>query len=258
MIELEKNEYSIVSSLLSEVEYYSPIAFSVVDGHQAGTVFVDDRTRPAQVLICGATNYNYLAGAGAGHSLPGELTSKDRPYSLCIHPQDWKTSIEAHFREQSKGFRMKTFRLDAERFSANRNWSEKVPKGCRMLRVDESLFDRIVNTYRPRLGFLWPRREKFLSEGLGYALLEGEQIASLCHTTFVGGGECDIALTTGPEYRRRGYATLTTAAFIDTWLSMGLVPQWHCTPDNAASIAIAARMGYQELGEFFMFSIDRD
>jgi RimJ/RimL family protein N-acetyltransferase len=125
------------------------------------------------------------------------------------------------------------------------------------LRIDEDLYDRIEETYSAVLRLFWPERQAFISEGLGYCLVHREQIASVCFTAFVGAGECDISLSTSRDFRGRGYATLTTTALIEAWLAKGLSPQWHTTPDNAASIAIASKMGFEETGEFLMYDIRR-
>ena len=55
-------------------------------------------------------------------------------------------------------------------------------------------------------------------------------------------------IMTLPGYRRRGYAAAVCAAFLRRQLELGKVPVWGCAADNAASAALARKLGFQLFG----------
>ena len=60
----------------------------------------------------------------------------------------------------------------------------------------------------------------------------------------------DAGLYTAARHRRRGLATITTAAAIEHGLAHGLaVVNWTCAEDNIGSIKIAERVGLTHTGE---------
>lgn len=57
-----------------------------------------------------------------------------------------------------------------------------------------------------------------------------------------------VGVLTAPTARRQGWATRAAAVATNEALDRGLVPQWRCRTDNAASSALAAKLGYRVLG----------
>jgi len=55
----------------------------------------------------------------------------------------------------------------------------------------------------------------------------------------------DPGIVTLPEYRGRGYASAVCAALLRRQLDAGMVPIWSCAADNAASVALARKLGFQ-------------
>ena len=55
------------------------------------------------------------------------------------------------------------------------------------------------------------------------------------------------------EYQRKGYAARTAALAAHHLLEKGICPQWECSAENTASIALAKSSGYGEYGEAYIF-----
>jgi GNAT acetyltransferase-like protein len=51
-----------------------------------------------------------------------------------------------------------------------------------------------------------------------------------------------------PALRREGLGTLAGAMASNDALDSGLIPQWRCRPENAASLALARRLGFEAVG----------
>jgi RimJ/RimL family protein N-acetyltransferase len=52
------------------------------------------------------------------------------------------------------------------------------------------------------------------------------------------------------QQRGRGFATLTAKACIDQCLAQGLTPVWTADESNAASLALARKLGFEKVGEY--------
>ena len=57
-----------------------------------------------------------------------------------------------------------------------------------------------------------------------------------------------LGVLTAPAARRQGWATRAAAVATNEALDRGLIPQWRRRTDNAASAALAAKLGYRVLG----------
>jgi hypothetical protein len=57
-----------------------------------------------------------------------------------------------------------------------------------------------------------------------------------------------LGVLTPPPLRRYGFGTLAAGMATNEALDRGLVPQWRCRVDNAAGRAVAARLGFEQVG----------
>jgi hypothetical protein len=57
-----------------------------------------------------------------------------------------------------------------------------------------------------------------------------------------------LGVLTPPPFRRQGFGLLASAIATNDALDAGLIPQWRARVENRASRAIAARLGFVEIG----------
>jgi hypothetical protein len=67
-------------------------------------------------------------------------------------------------------------------------------------------------------------------------------------------GIINLGINTINEYRRKGYAASTCAAFIKHNEHQGLVPVWQCDFGNTASQLLADRLGFSYIGNVYSIS----
>jgi predicted GNAT family acetyltransferase len=79
---------------------------------------------------------------------------------------------------------------------------------------------------------------------------------STCFSVFAGGGRREIGVDTHPQYRRRGFATLVTSAFISQCLRDGVEPMWECWADNAPSVELAKKLGFERVRDYPVYFLD--
>ena len=160
-------------------------------------------------------------------------------------------------RDSSEPYQMLSYRFEENSYKRVSTPTNLAP-GCRVERINGSLADLIDQD--PESGILWyfDSVEHFCREGLGYGLFEGDNLASFCFTALVGAGWADPQLRTGEPFRRKGYATQVTAAYIAGCLSASLEPTWHTWPGNTVSERLATQMGFRLIGEFTVYMLKRE
>ena len=106
--------------------------------------------------------------------------------------------------------------------------------------------------WQQRLNVLasWASIDDFLSNGLGFAVLDGDQIASACTSVLASRQKMEIDVHTAEAYRGQGLATICASAFIDTCLQRGAQPNWECFWDNEASFHLALKLGFTPLSDY--------
>jgi hypothetical protein len=57
----------------------------------------------------------------------------------------------------------------------------------------------------------------------------------------------DVAISTLPEYRCRGYARAAASLVARKTQEAGRVPIWSCAPTNVSSLQVASRLGFREV-----------
>ena len=90
----------------------------------------------------------------------------------------------------------------------------------------------------------WGGPSGLASSGFAWgAFARGRLIAVAC-TFFVGDRHEDIGVVTDPAFRGLGLSTACAAALCGDILDRGRRPSWSTSPDNAASVGVAQKLGF--------------
>jgi RimJ/RimL family protein N-acetyltransferase len=93
--------------------------------------------------------------------------------------------------------------------------------------------------------------EDFLANKFGFCLQHGRALAGWCLSEYNHGDACELGIETVEGYRQQGLGTLTAAATIEYALARGITRiGWHCWAKNAASIALALKLGFVKVEEY--------
>jgi GNAT superfamily N-acetyltransferase len=90
----------------------------------------------------------------------------------------------------------------------------------------------------------WGGAERLASAGVARAAVVAGQVVSVAVPFYVSDTYEDIGVVTEAAFRGRGLSTACAAAAVADTRARGRRPSWSTTPDNAASLAIAARLGF--------------
>lgn len=119
----------------------------------------------------------------------------------------------------------------------------RVPGGCNLGRIDLNLlrrkddYDAMVAAYGSE--------SAALTKGFGFCLMRGDDILCEAFTGPPVGGVIELGVETREAHRGQGYATATCAHLVQMCERLGLTTFWNAAAQNAASIALARKLGYQ-------------
>ena len=229
------------------------ISLSIMEGWTEGSVFADDLLDPGVVLVCEGKG-------GANLFLCGH---PDRPNAQKLARLLETTIIPTCER---KGILMSTLSWDVDGwedfvpdvlasrppvrdrellYTLDVSQTDKVaalealmvpPPGYGIRAVDAGILDSTgiahADDVRNEILRQWRSLDDFLSRGFGYCLLGDNTITTWCLAEYPAGEEISIGVETVEEYRRRGHATVASAAMIRECIRRGITPYWDLWASN--------------------------
>lgn len=96
---------------------------------------------------------------------------------------------------------------------------------------------------------------RLASSALGWGAFVEGRLASVAVPFYLGERYTDIGVVTEPAFRGRGLSTACAAGVIGDVRRAGRTPSWSTNPDNAASLAVARRLGYRLVREDLLYAV---
>ncbi len=261
--ELAREHYGKVGPLFDGWAFNLRI-HSLLGGYSRGKVYVDNPETPRTAIVW-IKDLFYLAGDAANLAFGEALDEWIRETAIPLAkevgvgyfavqvcpPGQWADKLRellGHRKLQVN--REWKFAFSAERYRRQRRAGALAP-GFTLQRVDRELLDD------PACEAMWKAVEwfcdsvdRFLERGLGYCVRHGRALVSSCLSEYVHDTTHEIAINTyEPGYRRQGFATSAAYAYLEHCIASGWTPVWSADEPNAASIAMAAKLGFQKVGE---------
>ena len=247
-----------------------PEALAVIQGDNPGWVFGDDLNQPRSMLVWvqGIEGF-YLIGEVDNPTFLEELNGLiDRILKPRLNNQGiiwfevsgiekWGRVIEHVFEKRNlESSQQWVYTLKPTQYEPLKQ-IESIGD-CKLLRVAQPVFSDFTMFNQ---GFLfskilkfWGSVDEFLKGGIGYVLISGEEIASLCFSGFVVGNVHVIDIETKGSYRRKGFAELVARAFIQECMHRHLQIHWDCMAENAASVRLAKKIGLTRSHAYTLYS----
>jgi RimJ/RimL family protein N-acetyltransferase len=256
---LKERDYLRVQPLFEELGW-NLITRAVIEGTSPGKIYVDRDESPSTAFMCTVEGY-YLAGAENNDAFntavneliferlfAGDTIRKDETdVAIGFHPNSWAHRMPLIFRGRDPLITQRRHYVCTE---LKLGWSDHVPAGFQIQRIDEKLLrtphlavpEHIASWMRTN----WGSTSDFFRRGFGFCTLHDQRVVSWSLADCVSGRACEIGIHTHEDYRRQGLATLTAAATVDYSLSRGLSQVgWHCDEYNLGSIGVAEKVGFK-------------
>ena len=252
MIELAPSQFGAAGRFLPGFKCDPVLGYTIVERRQTGRIFVDHPDDPRAALfwhysgcaiLAGGSDNDRFAG-GIQKLLTGKFEDNQKRFALIVDDEGWNGRILDFARGDGniiKDRRIR-FRLDRSRFSIS---NHPVPAGFELKAIDETLLGMIRGGIVP--SYIWDSPRAFLSEGKGFCMMEGGDIACTAFSSYIGNRQVDIGIETAESYRRRGLGAPTAAAMVAHCLERGLGPDWGCAATNTGSQKIAQKLGFEVL-----------
>jgi len=235
--------------------------YSVLESRQRGAIFVDHTADPRMALVCGHQTRVYY---GFGEANPERLR-RFAPELLAEHLTEgscslfatspaWRDTLDQLFATRYARIAF-DFRPSAGCLPSDRE--EPLPAGFELRPVDAATAETMSEWMRDYFARLWGSIDAFLEQQIGFCMTFENGVVSLCAPTVIGGGEAETQVWTADEFRNRGLARRTAAAFIRQCLARGLKPGWTTDVENLVSRALAPKVGFVPVGEIFGYRLDR-
>jgi GNAT superfamily N-acetyltransferase len=90
----------------------------------------------------------------------------------------------------------------------------------------------------------WGGAEGLAAGGTAWGAFAAGRLVAVACPFFVGTAHEDLGVATEPGFRRLGLSTALAAAVCRDVRDRGRVPSWSTSPDNTASLRVAARLGF--------------
>jgi GNAT superfamily N-acetyltransferase len=257
MHELPVHSYSIAQSLFQNFPQ-AVLPAAILEGYNPGRIFVDQFDEPRVALIWSNVGYFFLAGEPSAVRdlapvqkiiietfIPASKKMGESGFILIPSNDHWiKYAGEILPDRNTRTIFRQPFRIHYDIFHAKR---EKIESNISLLELRKIDLDLIKMITLPPT---WLSIDSFLKNGLGYVLMKGGEIISSCLSVFRSATGIEIDVHTIPEYRRKGYATITASALIEECIQKRLQPNWECFENNNASIDLAESLGFEKLSSY--------
>lgn len=216
--------------------------WAILDGAIQGRILVDDPTRPTAAFIQDVTEGNTFLGGALTTAVVREAFAILRPYQdlvICLWPDSTLASVlpaGPDYEGMAIDFTERSPTIDLNRLAA-------IPAGYHIRRIDAELaraiegFDYYVTMY----GSL----ERAIQNMIGYCLMHGETIACEAEAGPLTRGVAEMGVETAAAHRGKGLAMVTAAYVIRECEALGYRAFWNAAQQNAASVALARRLGFQ-------------
>ncbi|GAP12552.1 GNAT acetyltransferase [Longilinea arvoryzae] len=255
MHEIPGEQFERVLPLLAGGDWRPVLPEAVCERINPGRVFVDRADAPSSAWIWLACGYFYLCGqppADAAQSLADQMNADlvqawaavgERGLVLAPLSAGWQAVLEGFLagKHYAPIYR-REYRLNPGRFRPS-----AAPPGFRLRRMDADLLARLGGMTT------WRSPADFLAHGLGFCLLDGEEIAAHCASVFASRTRVEIDVHTAEGCRRRGLAHAAASALVKACLEEGREPNWECFWNNEPSNALAGSLGFEKCADHAAF-----
>lgn len=164
---------------------------------------------------------------------------------VIVNSEEWKKRLETFYERKIDKFLRYKFKRNSEFFNRSKlqSFISTLPKGYELRRIDEHIANNsTLHKLSEDFTSQFQSVEDYLNRGIGYSILyNGEVICGASSYSIYDKG-IEIEVATDLNHRRKGLATVVSAALILDCLEKGKYPNWDAA--NTTSAKLAEKLGY--------------
>ena len=124
----------------------------------------------------------------------------------------------------------------------HRYWNETV----RLLTLED--VERLAKAPAEVQGNGYKTHEAMITDGIAAGAIVDGNIVAIAHTYAETDLHADIGVSTLEAWRKKGFSTAAASLVAQEIQARGKVPAWSCGEDNHASLRVAQKLGFTEVG----------
>ncbi|MEI5948990.1 GNAT family N-acetyltransferase [Bacillus albus] len=224
-------------------DFNNVVLLSYLQGHM-GTAWVNDLENPtvAQVTVGIFTFYAGDSNAKETKELLGNIPER---MLVIVNSEEWKKRLETSYERKIDKFLRYKFKRNAEVFDCSKlqSFISALPKGYELRRIDEHIVNNpTLHKVSEDFTSQFQSVEAYLSRGIGYSILYNGEVVCGASSYSIYDNGIEIEVATDHSHRRRGLATIVSAALILACLEKEVYPNWDAA--NTTSAKLAEKLGY--------------
>ena len=241
-----------LTSLFETHQHLPALRESVLEG-RIGQVWVDDVSRP-RIARMDVGCYSIFGGDPAHPQASDLIRRVQAPVELVYPDADWRRRMYKAWGSQLRDWEMASFTPD----DFSRDHLEKLAADLpdsfttRPLQIGE--IQQLGGDLEPHGLQTHADPQTLLQHGMAWGAVIDGSVACAATSYAQSTRLVEVAIATHPDYRGRGLATATSAAFCLAALDRGLSPLWNAS--NPVSQRLALRLGYRRGADCVTLMLD--
>ncbi|WP_225744464.1 GNAT family N-acetyltransferase [Marinilactibacillus sp. Marseille-P9653] len=214
-----------------------------LEGHM-GEAWVDDLENPTAAQIT-VSMFTFYAGDHTSPLAEEMLNNIKEDVLIITESEGWKQKLERIHVGAFEKYSRYRFEHSADYFDRNHleNLVAQLPEPYVVKRIDQDVVELpSLHQLSPDFTGNFESSEAFLDRGVGYVVLHEDKVVSGASSFSIFDEGIEIEVGTDPEYRRKGLATVVSAALMLDCLDHQLYPSWDA--ENIGSAKLAESLGY--------------
>ncbi|MCU4988318.1 GNAT family N-acetyltransferase [Bacillus cereus] len=224
-------------------DFNNVVLLSYLQGHM-GNAWVNNLENPtvAQVTV---GIFTFYAGDPNVKETEELLHNISDRMLVIVNSEEWKKRLETFFERKIDKFLRYKFKRNSEVFDRSKlqSFISTLPKGYEVRRIDEHIAnDSTLHKLSKDFTSQFQSVEDYLNRGIGYSILYNEEVICGASSYSIYDKGIEIEVATDLNHRRKGLATVVSAALILDCLEKGKYPNWDAA--NTTSAKLAEKLGY--------------
>lgn len=222
-----------------------------------GKIWVDTLKNPSTAHLV-VSVLHFFAGESSTH-IAEEMIRSMPPMRVMMAPTDDWNQLFRKVWSDRLGLQVRT-RFSPEALDINylRKLRDNLDDEYTLERVDLDTAKRLDKRENMHIPLFFGSSEEFIKNGIGFCIKHEDKVVSMASTftPFINEFEVQVMTNDDSQYRRKGLATVVSAALIIYSLEHDLVPYWDAA--NEISVRLALRLGYSNPTTWDSFYVKPD
>ncbi|MGE7887049.1 GNAT family N-acetyltransferase [Bacillus cereus] len=224
-------------------DFNSVVLLSYLQGHM-GTAWVNNLENPTVAQITVGI-FTFYAGDPNVKETEELLRNIPERILVIVNSEEWKKRLETFYERKIDKFLRYKFKRNSKVFNRPKlqSFISTLPKGYELRRIDEHIANNptLHNLSEDFIG-QFQSVEDYINRGVGYSILYNGEVVCGASSYSIYDDGIEIEVATDYNHRRKGLATVVSAALILDCLEKDIYPNWDAA--NTTSAKLAEKLGY--------------